>query len=61
MKKPKEVFIFYILLINNKRGVINRNPQCELLRLSVKKHISTIVNNHSITIDLHCFNTKSHC
>lgn len=61
MKKPKEVFIFYILLIKNRSRVINRNPQCELLRLSVKKYISTIVNNLSITIDLHYFNTKIHC
>lgn len=61
MKKPREVSTFYILLIKIRSGVINRNPNGELLRLSVKKYISTIVNNLCITIDLQYFNTKILC
>ncbi len=61
MKKPREVFTFYFLVIKKESRVINRNPQDELLRLSVKKHISTIVNNLSFTFDLQSFNIKIHC
>lgn len=61
MKNPKEVLIFYLLVIKKERRVINRNQQGELLRISVKKYISTIVNNLSLTFDLQSFNIKIEC